>query len=119
MDNVDAMAESGVKDRLYECMSEIGLSKFDARIVDLGIPKHKLQSMWRNTTGDVPGIILEKMCRAFPELDAVYICSGKSSVEDKDKMDKDTLLQLCRELISNYKQRDCIIDKLVSMTEFK
>ena len=29
------------------------------------------------------------------------------------------LYELCRELISNYKQRDCIIDKLVSMTEIK
>ena len=29
------------------------------------------------------------------------------------------LYDLCRELISNYKQRDCIIDKLVSMTDIK
>lgn len=29
------------------------------------------------------------------------------------------LYELCRELISNYKQRDCIIDKLVLMTEIK
>lgn len=29
------------------------------------------------------------------------------------------LYDLCRELISNYKQRNCIIDKLVSMTDIK
>lgn len=37
--------------------------------------------------------------------------------EIKTSVKGSELYDLCRELIANYKQRDCIIDKLVSMTE--
>lgn len=100
MEGISTVLESGVRDRLLERMVMLGMSKFDTRIIDtriidLGIPKHKLQSMWRNTTGDVPGIILEKMCKAFPELDAVYICSGIENGNDEERIKKEAVLELC------------------------
>lgn len=111
------LMESGVRDRLLECMEKCGLSKFDARIIDLGIPKHKLQSMWRNTTGDVPGIILERVCKEFPELDITYICTGIKTTEGESANKTNEILKVCMELISNFKQRDNLINKLISMSE--
>lgn len=37
----------------------------------------------------------------------------------KNPQNGDKLYELCKDLISNYRQRDIIIDKLVSMTETK
>lgn len=117
MEGISTVLESGVRDRLLERMVMLGMSKFDTRIIDLGIPKHKLQSMWRNTTGDVPGIILEKMCKAFPELDAVYICSGIENGNDEERRKKEAVLEVCKELILNFKQRDDLMNRLISMLD--
>ena len=50
------------------------------------------------------------------------IIDNKQDVEERtpeaDRINKE-LIELCKQLISNYKQRDNIIEKLVAMTDIK
>lgn len=71
--------ESGVKRRLQECLDAVGIKPYDKELEAIGITKAKLQSMWRNTNGDVPGIIIERVCQRWPEINTDYLCSGVGS----------------------------------------
>lgn len=71
--------ESGVKKRLQDCLEAIGIKPYDKELEALGLTKAKLQSMWRNTTGDVPGIIIERVCQNWPQISTDYLCCGIGS----------------------------------------
>ncbi len=71
--------ESGIKKRLQDCLEAVGVKPYDKELEALGISKAKLQSMWRNTNGDVPGMIIERVCEHWPELSTDYLCCGIGS----------------------------------------
>jgi len=71
--------ESGIKKRLRDCLNAVGVKPYDKELNALGLDKAMLQSMWRNTSGDVPGIIIERICKRWPEISTDYLCCGIGS----------------------------------------
>lgn len=83
--------ESGMKKRLQECLDAVGVKPYDNELFAIGLSKAKLQSMWRNKNGDVPGIIVERVCQRWPEISTDYLCCGvgsplkeKETIKDSD-----------------------------------
>ena len=83
--------ESGMKKRLQDCLDAIGVKPYDNELFAIGLSKAKLQSMWRNKNGDVPGIIVERVCQRWPEISTDYLCCGvgsplkeKETIKDSD-----------------------------------
>lgn len=107
MENVVKNQESGVKKRFEECLKAVGLKQYDSQIINCGITKGKLQSMWENATGDVPGIILETVCRIKPEINAEYICRGVGKPLRDDSTDN-IYLELLQKLLKNDQQAEII-----------
>lgn len=71
--------ESGLKQRLQDCLDAVGVKPYDNELYAIGITKAKLQSMWRNKNGDVPGMIIERVCQRWPEISTDYLCCGVGS----------------------------------------
>lgn len=115
METNKKLLKSRVKERFLERLAALGFNLYDKRILELGIPRHKIQSMLRNTTGDVPGIILERVCTKYPELDVAYICCGTSN--QVAGQNDAPWRKICQDLVSNYKQRDALLDKMTSMAQ--
>lgn len=93
--------ESGMKNRLQECLEAVGVKPYDNELCALGVSKAKLQSMWRNKNGDVPGIIVERVCQRWPEISTDYLCCGigsplreKETIKDSDVEKKRIALSL-------------------------
>ena len=77
--------ESGLKNRLQVCLEAVGVKPYDNELYAIGITKAKLQSMWRNQNGDVPGIIIERVCQRWPEISTDYLCCGIGSpIKEKE-----------------------------------
>ena len=86
--------ESGMKDRFQECLKAVGVSNYDNELYAIGITKAKLQSMWRNKNGDVPGMIIERVCQRWPEISTDYLCCGVGSpIREKETTVKDSAVE--------------------------
>ena len=82
--------ESGMKIRLQECLDAVGVKPYDNELFAIGLSKAKLQSMWRNKNGDVPGIIVERVCQRWPEISTDYLCCGVGSPLKEKETTKDS-----------------------------
>lgn len=86
--------ESGMKKRLQDCFDAVGIKPYDNELYAIGIPKAKLQSMWRNKNGDVPGMIIERICQRWPEISTDYLCCGVGSpLKEKETVVKDSAVE--------------------------
>lgn len=84
------VVESGMKKRLQDCLEAVGIKPYDNELYAIGITKAKLQSMYRNKNGDVPGIIVERVCQRWPEISTDYLCCGIGSPLKEKETTKDS-----------------------------
>ena len=109
-----------IKDRINEFISykQLTNSAFEDEI---GISN----GAWVNAK-TVSEKVLIKFIARFPEVSACWLLKGKGKMFDNDFLEEvrlpesssnAELIQLCKLLVSNYKQRDEVMNKLVSMVD--
>lgn len=107
--------ESGMKNRLQECLEAVGVKPYDNELCALGVSKAKLQSMWRNKNGDVPGIIVERICQRWPEISTDYLCCGIGSPLREKETTKDSEVEKKRIALSL--ELADVLKKIIALNE--
>lgn len=110
--------ESGLKHRLQDCLKALGVSNYDNELYAIGITKAKLQSMWRNKNGDVPGIILERVCQRWPEISTDYLCCGIGSpLREKETVGNAAISEIEKERLALSMELADVLKKIISLNK--
>lgn len=104
-----------IKDRIDEFIIAKGLSDkaFESKI---GISN----GLWRKAKSLSEDVLI-KVIEHFPEINEVWLLRGYGNMiktpDEQENLRTSELLHLCKSLVANYKQRDEVMGKLVSMVK--
>lgn len=108
-----------IKDRIEEFMAykRLNPNSFEK---ELGLSK----GLWRKSAS-VSEEVLLKLIKHYPDINSDWLLKGKGEmfggigeeILPPESASNSELIQLCKLLVSNYKQRDEVMNKLVSMVD--